>query len=565
MSNESNEAGILIDLFLHDELRLDQAEAFLALLKTDARIGQSLYNNIYLDYLLLKLEKDRKAERFVNDPIKTLEELVAYEKSATPIPQPDIQKKNEPIVQNNRFSFWTGKGKKAIPSAPKKYTASDNLFFGIQLIILIGLIVGFSLSHYWEHKKGDSLDSFHAIARVEEVVSPVWKPGSPSLKRGQGIEQGKIALESGMIKIRLKNQVEIILNGPIDFTLDDPMKTVCDHGIAFFHVPKESTGFEVSTPSISILDRGTEFSIEVDPQKSIVGVHKGMVDLNKNEKKILSLTEKEATQIDLPGRIDRLDWIPDRFLNSTQFAQELQKWILDFTEKRKEKIVHWNKNPDLLVRFDFNNPEKSRVVNTSLAGVEKIPFGTLVGCSSTEGAVSNLQAIRFDNSRDYFSCALPGKERAITLFASVRIDRLDHISNVLLASEQIYEKPGTILWQISKEGSIQFFLNGSDGKRLSFHTDRLLTSRYWNTWINLAVVLDPDRKTISHYIDGELKVSIPWTDPIDLEPGSLMLGNLISPKGQQSQWKNYKYFKGALGQFAIYKRALSPNEIKNLE
>ncbi|MDO5579673.1 MAG: LamG-like jellyroll fold domain-containing protein [Planctomycetia bacterium] len=574
MSNEKNGAEILIDLFLHNELQADQAEELLALLKSDSRLGRSLYNNIHLDLLLQELNKEREAVKIVeddsfdaNDPIKTLEELVAYEKNAIPIPSPVLSKEKE-LPEPKKSFFFFNKNNRHNPTAtvlPRKYSKRSNLFFAIQLMILVGLVVGLSLSHHWEKKQNFSDENFNAIAQIEEIVAPVWAKGSPVFKRGQGLEAGNIALQSGMVKIRMSNQVRIILAGPVDFTLDHPMKTICRSGKATVHVPKEGEGFELATPFLSVLDRGTEFSVEVNQKEALVGVLKGNVDLNKNGEKIESLKEKDFFQIDLPGKAQRIAWIPDRFLSNDQFQSGLKKWTAHLTSIHTEKAVQWNRDPDLLVRFDFNDVQNSRVKNSALAGAESIPFGNIAGGSAAEGAIGNFKAIQFENSRDLFSWTLPGKERAITLFASVRIDRLDHVSNVLIASEQLYEKPGTILWQISNEGTVQFFINGSDGNRLAFHTDRILSKRLWNTWVNLAVVLDPDKKTVSHYLDGELKTSLPWNDPIILEPGSLMGGNQIIRNGARTRTENLRYFQGAFGQISIYKRALNAEEIKNLE
>src|SRR5207245_1961013 len=72
----------------------------------------------------------------------------------------------------------------------------------------------------------------------------------------------------------------VILEGPADFRLISADKAYCTRGKLRVTVPSQAQGFMVGSPTMDLIDRGTEFGMRVDPAAPTeVHVFQGKVEL----------------------------------------------------------------------------------------------------------------------------------------------------------------------------------------------------------------------------------------------------------------------------------------------
>ena len=87
-------------------------------------------------------------------------------------------------------------------------------------------------------------------------------------------------LEAGVAKIEFLDGAVLKLDGPVQFTLRDTKQVFLERGRLAARVPLQAVGFTIATPHATVVDLGTEFSVEVNP-KDATNVHvlRGMVEV----------------------------------------------------------------------------------------------------------------------------------------------------------------------------------------------------------------------------------------------------------------------------------------------
>ena len=80
------------------------------------------------------------------------------------------------------------------------------------------------------------------------------------------------------MEVPIKNGARILLEGPATLELLSPMRAYPQAGRAVVHVPKAATGFVLETRDANVLDGGTEFGVEMGPDRGTeVQVYHGSV------------------------------------------------------------------------------------------------------------------------------------------------------------------------------------------------------------------------------------------------------------------------------------------------
>ncbi|MDO5566537.1 MAG: hypothetical protein Q4G59_07760 [Planctomycetia bacterium] len=133
----------------------------------------------------------------------------------------------------------------------------------------------------------------------------------------------------------------------------------------------------------------------------------------------------------------------------------------------------------------------------------------------------------------------------------MRIDRLRKEGGILCASENFFITPGSFIWQITRDGAIQFHLYcGSSIQSLPVNSAPCFTPRDFGTWVTLSAELDARTKTISLYRDDHMIQQVQWNEPIPLVPGRLVIGNITSP--EKNSTGSIRSIYGAFAEFALF-------------
>ncbi|MBI1368555.1 MAG: hypothetical protein GC162_07855 [Planctomycetes bacterium] len=146
-----------------------------------------------------------------------------------------------------------------------------------------------------------------SIAVLGEVQDAVWEDSAWPLSVGSPLSPGLLKLKAGVAQIIYYNGVTVLLEGPSEFDLHDPMHGDLKHGKLTAQVPTRAHGFTIATPSAHVKDLGTEFGVQVDDVgRTTVAVFTGRVeaeyfDARDQRPRTLTLSANEGRRIGLAG------------------------------------------------------------------------------------------------------------------------------------------------------------------------------------------------------------------------------------------------------------------------
>ncbi|MEM9352110.1 MAG: FecR domain-containing protein [Planctomycetota bacterium] len=122
---------------------------------------------------------------------------------------------------------------------------------------------------------------FDGTAILNRADDVVWKEGSRQAAVGELLRSHHcIEFQSGVLEIEFGQGAVVVLEGPAKFCPVSTSLGELDHGKLAAVVPPWADGFRIDTPKLEVVDRGTEFVVEVTTDQEVnVGVAKGEVEL----------------------------------------------------------------------------------------------------------------------------------------------------------------------------------------------------------------------------------------------------------------------------------------------
>ncbi|VAX41808.1 hypothetical protein MNBD_PLANCTO02-3329, partial [hydrothermal vent metagenome] len=128
---------------------------------------------------------------------------------------------------------------------------------------------------------------FEGELRSQDILFVV----NDHLKTGQ-----QYHLEEGLLELEMSSGTKIAIAGPTTFQLLDSNKLRLLHGTITANVPHKAIGFTVNTPTIKVVDLGTQFGVHVNKEGvSETHVFKGIVDCFAVEGKESNLPPQRLT------------------------------------------------------------------------------------------------------------------------------------------------------------------------------------------------------------------------------------------------------------------------------
>ena len=127
-------------------------------------------------------------------------------------------------------------------------------------------------------------DSIRDAAPIARVVGMLHHPdtGEFPIIRNQAFAAGEsIFVKSGIIGVETVSGVNLILEEKTIVVFDSPTQIYVKSGQLSVHLPPEMTAFTVLTDTAKIVDRGTEFGVQIDPNSGTdVHVFRGKVGIS---------------------------------------------------------------------------------------------------------------------------------------------------------------------------------------------------------------------------------------------------------------------------------------------
>jgi hypothetical protein len=151
-----------------------------------------------------------------------------------------------------------------------------------------------------------------AVASLVEVRNLVWAEGQAPLDASARLRPQAIRWRAGTLTLAFDSGALVTLVGPADVQVLSDMRIRAARGRITTRAPGRAAGFAIETPSTVVVDRGTEFGLEVDTagQTGVV-VFQGLVDLSlpgpaQGAAAIKRLSQGEGMRIGRTGRVSRI-------------------------------------------------------------------------------------------------------------------------------------------------------------------------------------------------------------------------------------------------------------------
>ncbi len=402
------------------------------------------------------------------------------------------------------------------------------------------------------------------IATIIRAVGVQWIEGNP--RGGNVLAPGWLKFERGLVELQFHRGASLVVEGPAELELISDMQVRCLLGKVRADVPFSAIGFEVLAPNVRVVDRGTEFGVEVTRDgKSDVHVFTGKVDLayTRASGAPRELLEGAAVRVDSSGVVRSIPIGAKEFVTMqtlerrarTEMAAQFARW--------KEYSAALRDDPSVLVHYAFEQGnDDARVLKNLAADALPETDGAVIGCRWTEGRWPGKQALDFKQLGDRVRFSLPRVHESLTCVASVRLDALDRSYIALLMSGD--GVVGELQWQIEGNGSVSLGKRIAPGwgfrKNAKVATPSLLGQQRCGSWIQVAFVYDASSGTTTHYIDGQQAGKPAHLQGGRPATGSLEIGNWTPVSGQPME--PIRNFNGRMDEFVVFSRALSADEVR---
>ncbi len=339
-------------------------------------------------------------------------------------------------------------------------------------------------------------------------------------------------------------------------------------------VPPRAHGFRVDSSSVDLVDLGTEFGMQVAPdRRAEVHVFKGRVQLHKTNpgpgQARWELAEGNGLSIGIAGDITPLEVDSPAFLTSP----DLDRLYRKVSGRRYNQWVTHSRafasDPRLVTYFGFEgdrNPGSRILVNPC---GDRSRDGAIVGCGWVDGRWPGKGALEFKRPSDRVRIDVPGEFESLTFAAWVRIDAIENRFNSLMLTDGF--DPGEAHWQIDHRGRLILGVRNDwrPGDRVyrthwfkDYASPPVITPEKFGRWIHLATVYDRRAQRVTHYADGAPVWSEPLAWNIALHIGEAELGNWGVVRDDDVN--PIRNLCGRMDEFALFREALSAAEIREL-
>jgi hypothetical protein len=417
---------------------------------------------------------------------------------------------------------------------------------------------------------GEATDN--TVAVLLRTHQAEWDDTGLPTRPGSPMPPGRLVLKSGFAQIEFYNGATVILQGPAEFKLISRTEGYCARGKLRATVPPQAQGFTIGSPKFDLVDRGTEFGLDVG-ERTHVHVFQGKVDLYAPDADHKQAPRKELTtgqgmSLDGPDAGHAIRPDPDAFLTAAELADRAAK-------ATRERQVEWARARDALradpalrvyYTFEVNDPWARTLPDLS-RGRDKPLDGAIVGCSWGAGRWADKRGLEFKRVSDRVRLTVPGEFASLTLAAWVRPDALPNQNNSLLMADGWEE--GAPHWQIGQDGTLILGIKGTpefqsaqNTKGPQYRAPNAITPDRFGRWVHLAVVYDRDAGQVVHYVDGRPVTEALVQLDLPLRIGAAELGNW-NPATFRTK-SPVRNFNGCIDEFVLLSRALSGEEVERL-
>jgi hypothetical protein len=411
-----------------------------------------------------------------------------------------------------------------------------------------------------------------SIAMLRQAVGVEWIAATNETFVGDSFPAQRLQIASGALHLEFKRGARIVVEGPADLQLVSDNEAFLRSGKVTAHVPKAAHGFKIASPSVAVIDLGTEFGLRaVTNAPPEVHVFSGLVEMARPEKPPQQMKEGEAARIK-GTRVRNFSSERNAFLFENEIAERAAEEQSARYHVWKSAAARLSADPATIVHYTFEDQtvDDRRLFNRS-AGFATRTGGEITDCRWTAGRWPEKRALSFTGKNDRVRFTVPLSLTSMTYMVWLRVDQLLNSSNALALTETMHQ--GELHWQIYRDGRVAMSSRSGSGSTVEQTWDRGISSPIFTPdrlgkWTQLISVYDSTARTISHYVNGEFVSSSPMKRPIKLKLGEVELGNW-GVTTDDPKWKGHspaylsRNLNGRIDEFALLGRALGAEEIRN--
>ena len=449
----------------------------------------------------------------------------------------------------------------------------------IAAIVVLGLFFSKDLSSLWSggelFSKKSEIDRITDLPDDEEViidtaavltksVGVIWDDSAevkPSL--GDTLDPGLLKISEGLAQIEFLQGATVVLEGPVEFSIDNPNEGSLNNGKLRAVVPTVATGFTVNVPNGRVIDLGTDFGLNVHLGGSTeLFVYNGNVlyegRLDSGDIVNRELKSGDSIYVDPYGFPNWVEMPTEPFISAADLAyrsmEESQRRHGDWVDLSKSISA----DPRALLYFTFDNHSPwSRILKNDSLSNTAIQNGAIVGCKWSDGRWPGKGALSFNRQNDRVRLKLPSHLKSATLSAWLKIENLDQRTAPILSSE--IKSLGSTSWSVNGNGQIVLQTKGVGGN-IFYKSAVAFKPNNLNRWSHVVTTYDSQSAMVTHYVNGRSFSRERLSEEIVLSFPKALIGHSVSLNGASSGFA----FKGSIDEFGIFEGVLSDSEIRNM-
>lgn len=375
-------------------------------------------------------------------------------------------------------------------------------------------------------------------ARLTAGAFARWDDGESLYCAGEAIDARWMRLTEGFASLRLLDGASVIAQGPVEFSVDRDGQLLCKKGRLCLDVPPQKKPLRVSLPEMTVIVRGTRFSVEASALGSEVQLHEGRIDVEHGRETTV-VQPGQSLLITNTGDLRRLDADPSTFVSADRMKTMAAESAVRDKKRNEERWQALRKNPSLLYADDF----------------ESFP-ATWTACSVAEGRLPETRALVFQDVESRAPIEIGREFREITLATCVRIDRFGRDHAVILSSSPF--RQGGLRLQAEPDGTVRLLLPNNVSKK-TFEGCKVFTRSRQGVWTHLAVTVDIETKTITYFVNGKKTFEERRDTLLPFRIDTAMLGNEPSERKGGDV-----HLHGGMDELLIFDRKLEEKEILDL-
>lgn len=390
-------------------------------------------------------------------------------------------------------------------------------------------------------------------AQLESSAKTIIRNSDGTKFRDSQLVQGQIiTIVQGVSRLELDSGVVAVIDGPAELSLIGRNNLQLSSGHAWFQVPENARGFQVTCPDLEIIDLGTEFGIDQREDRSPeVQVLKGRVKVRAlaGKRQALDLVAGDGAELSPDGSWNKTSSEPGKFRKELPVELPVMKMSFEGID-----------GDSLAIEGDAVGVSgaTARLINPGLAGFVPGVSGNALDLKGDGASIETT-----------WSGISGSAPRTVSLWCRIPVGYRPALAPPLVWwGNPAYGSNGKFKFAVVTDSSQRTVLRASFGDSI-FNGPTNLADGDWH---HLAIVyrgnLTPKDPDFTLYIDGRIEEKYPpvSSKPVDIETdtrsdnaATLGIGKYELPDSIRNP-----YLKASIDELRIYAGALDDAAIRNL-